>query len=194
MIVYSGSKREFLRSTYNDQIALEIERNVLERLGRHTPESELNSWRNSMQYMYRVMSDEDIPIDAGVAIEYNIPQTAKRVDFMITGYDESGKPGMVIIELKQWSELKKVENSNTLVESFVGHGMRLLVHPSYQAWSYAQLINDYNTYVQQEQVKLSPCAYLHNYHRQEPDPIDDEQYAMYTDDAPAFSAGQVDKL
>ena len=58
MIVYSGSKREFLRSTYNDQIALEIERNVLERLGRHTPESELNSWRNSMQYMYRVMSDE----------------------------------------------------------------------------------------------------------------------------------------
>lgn len=107
MIVYSGSKREFLRSTYNDQIALEIERNVLERLGRHTPESELNSWRNSMQYMYRVMSDEDIPMDAGVAIEYNIPQTAKRVDFMITGYDESGKPGMVIIELKQWSELKK---------------------------------------------------------------------------------------
>ena len=107
MIVYSGSKREFLRSTYNDQSALEIERNVLERLGRHTPESELNSWRNSMQYMYRVMSDEDIPMDAGVAIEYNIPQTAKRVDFMITGYDESGKPGMVIIELKQWSELKK---------------------------------------------------------------------------------------
>lgn len=194
MIVYSGSKREFLRSTYNDQIALEIERNVLERLGRHTPESELNSWRNSMQYMYRVMSDEDIPMDAGVAIEYNIPQTAKRVDFMITGYDESGKPGMVIIELKQWSELKKVENSNTLVESFVGHGMRLLVHPSYQAWSYAQLINDYNTYVQQEQVKLSPCAYLHNYQRQELDPIDDEQYAMYTNDAPAFTSGQAGKL
>lgn len=42
MIVYSGLKRDFLQSTLNDEIAAEIERNVLERLGRHTPESELN--------------------------------------------------------------------------------------------------------------------------------------------------------
>lgn len=194
MIVYSGLKKDFLQSTLNDEIAAEIERNVLERLGRHTPESELNSWRNSMQYMYKVMSDDGIPMDAGVAIEYNIPQTAKRVDFMISGYDDNDKPGMVIVELKQWSELKKVEDTNTLVESVVGHGMRRLVHHSYQAWSYAQLINDYNTVVQHKNIQLVPCAYLHNYRRHEPDPIDDEQYAMYTQDAPAFTAGQVSKL
>lgn len=112
----------------------------------------LIKWRNSMQYMYKVMSDDGIPMDAGVAIEYNIPQTAKRVDFMISGYNEDDKPGMVIVELKQWSELKKVEDTNTLVESVVGHGMRRLVHPSYQVRSYAQLINDYNTVVQNKNI------------------------------------------
>ena len=29
------------------------------------------------------LNDSDIPKDAGVAIEYNIPQTSKRVDFLI---------------------------------------------------------------------------------------------------------------
>ena len=43
--------------------------------------------------MYKVMNDPGIPADAGVAIEYNIPQTAKRVDFMVSGYDAGGNPG-----------------------------------------------------------------------------------------------------
>ncbi|MCR5279027.1 MAG: hypothetical protein K6E19_06260 [Lachnospiraceae bacterium] len=39
--------------------------------------------------MYKDLNDRDIPEDAGIAIEYNIPQTAKRVDFMISGYDSN---------------------------------------------------------------------------------------------------------
>jgi hypothetical protein len=64
---------------------------ILEKLGRHTVANEFRSWDNSMQYMYKVMNDPEIPLDAGVAIEFNIPQTAKRVDFMISGYDINGK-------------------------------------------------------------------------------------------------------
>ncbi len=194
MIVYDGLKSDFLRSVENDTIALEIEQNILKKMGRHTVENEFVSWDNSMQYMYKVMNDPEIPSDAGVAIEYNIPQTAKRVDFMVSGYDAVGNPGMVIVELKQWSRLNKVENTEALVETFTGGALRKVVHPSYQAWSYAQLISDYNAAVQDRRVNLMPCAFLHNYRRQDHDPLDDKQYEMYTSEAPAFTKGQVSDL
>jgi len=194
MIVYDGVKTEFLRSVETDTIALQIEKNILRRMGRHTPENEFRSWENSLNYMYRVMNDAEIPGNAGVAIEYNIPQTSKRVDFMISGYDPDGRPGMVIVELKQWNKLAAVKDSEALVETYTGHALRKVVHPSYQAWSYAQLIYDYNAAVQDQQIRLAPCAFLHNYIREDNDPLDDSRYALYTSDAPAFTKGQVDDL
>ncbi len=194
MIVYDGLKRDFLHSVEGDTIALEIERNILAKMGKHTAQNEFQSWDNSMQYMYKVMTDPDIPEDAGIAIEYNIPQTAKRVDFMITGYDEGGNPGMVIVELKQWSKLEKVDNTETLVETYTGNAVRKVVHPSYQAWSYAQLITDYNAAVQDKHIILEPCVFLHNYIRKDNDPLDDKRYEAYTSEAPAFTKGQVSNL
>ncbi|SHF07208.1 DUF2075 domain-containing protein [Schwartzia succinivorans] len=194
MIVYEGVKREFLDSVLNDTIASEIEKCVLEKMHKHTVENEFRSWDNSMQYMYKVVSDPAIPEDAGIAIEYNIPQTAKRVDFMISGYDDKDNPGMVIIELKQWEELNKVENTDALVETYTGNGIRKVVHPSYQVWTYSQLIADYNSAVDESDIQLIPCAFLHNYVRKDNDPIDDAQYDTYTSVAPAFTKGQVPAL
>ncbi len=194
MIVYEGSKRDFIKSVDNDTIAMEIQKNILEKMGRHTPINEYMSWQHSMLHMYKVMNDEEIPIDAGVAIEYNIPQTAKRVDFMISGYDSDHNPGVVIVELKQWSELDKVDSTDALVETYTGNARRRVVHPSYQAWSYAQLIMDYNSIVQEQNIRLQPCAFLHNYLRRDNDPLDDRQYELYTVEAPAFTMGQVGEL
>ena len=141
MIVYDGLKTDFLYSCENDSIAIEIEKNILSRLGRHTPKSEFRSWENSLNYMYKVLNDSDIPNDAGIAIEFNIPQTSKRVDFMISGYGQDNNPEMVIVELKQWESLEEVSGTDALVETFTGGANRRVVHPSYQAWSYAQLMN-----------------------------------------------------
>ena len=194
MIVYDGLKSNFLASCENDSIAIEIEQNILAKLGRHTPKSEFRSWENSLNYMYKVLNDEGIPSDSGIAIEFNIPQTSKRVDFIISGYDDNDKPGMVIVELKQWESMKEVKGTDALVETYTGGANRRVVHPSYQAWSYAQLICDYNQAVQDRRVKLSPCACLHNYIRHEADPIDAEQYRDYYEEAPAYTKGQLPKL
>ena len=194
MIVYDGVKSDFLHSVEADTIALEIQQKILEKMGKKTVANEFLSWENSMQYMYKVMNDPEIPEDAGIAIEFNIPQTAKRVDFMVSGYDLVGNPGMVIVELKQWSKLEKVENTETLVETYTGNAMRKVVHPSYQAWSYAQLITDYNSAVQDRHIHLAPCVFLHNYFRTDNDPLDDDRYEAYTSEAPAFTKGQVGDL
>jgi len=68
-------------------------------------------------------------------------------------------------------------------------------HPSYQAWSYAQVLYDYNESLQTGGIQLHPCAYLHNYTRKGPnDPLFNPHYNAYLDEAPAFIAGDVRKL
>ncbi|WP_461813006.1 DNA/RNA helicase domain-containing protein [Faecalimonas sp.] len=194
MLVYEGIKTDFLKSVEQDTIAYEIEERIYEKMNRHTVRNEFRSWENSMEYMYKVLNDKEIPDDAGIAIEYNIPQTSKRVDFLISGYDRKEKENLVIIELKQWDKLEAVEGQDALVETYTGNAIRQVVHPSYQAWSYAVLISDYNQSVQEKKILLKPCAYLHNYRRRNTDPIDAEQYSVYQEDAPVFTRGQVEQL
>ena len=194
MIVYDGIKTDFLSRCENDSIAIEIENNILTKLGRHTSKSEFRSWENSLNYMYKVLNDADIPLDAGIAIEYNIPQTSKRIDFMISGYGWDNKPEMIIVELKQWETLEEVQGTDAIVETYLGNTKRRVVHPSYQAWSYAQLMRDYNQAVQDKMVKVSPCACLHNYIRRVADPIDAIHYQPYLEEAPAYTKGQLPEL
>ena len=194
MIIYDGIKSDFLRSVEQDTIAFEIESNIYMKMKRRTAKNEFRAWENSMEYMYKVLNDDEIPLDAGIAIEYNIPQTAKRVDFLISGYGKREEANVILIELKQWDEINAVPGRDGLVETYTGNALRPVVHPSYQAWSYAMLINDYNQSVQEKMISIYPCAYLHNYRRQSKDPLDAEQYEVYTKDAPAFTRGEVDKL
>lgn len=194
MIVYDGIKTDFLKGVENDTIAVEIENNIYTKMHRSTSKNEFRSWENSLEYMYKVLNDHEIPDEAGIAIEYNIPQTSKRIDFIISGYDSKKKPNVVIIELKQWDQIKEVLGEDALVETYIGNANRKVVHPSYQAWSYSMLIRDYNQSVQEGDICLFPCAYLHNYRRVVDDPLDREQYSVYLDEAPAFTRGEAIKL
>lgn len=194
MIVYSGIKSEFLKAVEADSIAEEIESTIYDKMHKRTAANEFRSWENSLEYMYKVLNDQEIPEDTGIAIEYNIPQTAKRVDFIISGYDEKKDPNVVIVELKQWDKVDVVEGMDALVETFTGGAVRRVVHPSYQAWSYKSMIEDYNSRVQESCIALHPCAYLHNYRKSDPEKLEREQYREYVDEAPIFGRGEVSKL
>ena len=194
MLIYDGLKSDFMADTENDVLETKLYDTIKQKMNRSTGLSELNSWRNSLKEMYITLNDSAIPSDAGVAIEYNIPQTSKRVDFLISGYDDNNKGNVIIIELKQWEQLQAIEGHEAIVETYTGGANRRVVHPSYQAWSYAALIKDYNQYVQDEDVELHPCAYLHNYPRKDNDPLDAKQYEDILSDAPAFTYGQRDAL
>ena len=80
MIVYSATKSQFQNDVMTNDIGniiLETYKNIT---GRSTGNSEISSWTNSLQYMDRVLNDTEIPSDAGIAIEYHIPQSSKRID------------------------------------------------------------------------------------------------------------------
>ena len=194
MIVYSGTKSDFLTSVEADSIATEIEDNIYKKMHRRTAQNEFRSWENSLEYMYKVLNDNTIPENSGIAREYNIPQTSKRVDFIISGYNEKKDPNVVIIELKQWDKVNVVEGQDALVETYTGNALRKVVHPSYQAWSYAAMIYDYNQNVQLGNIVLHPCAYMHNYRKGNPEKLEGAQYKEYVNEAPLFARGEVSKL
>ncbi|MGE7781552.1 DNA/RNA helicase domain-containing protein [Peribacillus sp. NPDC097264] len=192
MIIYEAIKSEFLQDVFEDKLIDNIVNNYAEKVGRIN-KSELRSWDNSMKYMHLVLLDKEIPDDAGVAIEFKIPYTSKRVDFLISGSNDTNE-SIVIVELKQWQDIEKVDGKEAIVKTFLGGGVRETTHPSYQAWSYAALIEDYNENVQDNQMELYPCAYLHNYIKVDDDPIIDEGYQYYVEKAPVFRKGDAAKL
>lgn len=194
MIVYSGIKNEFLIAVEQDSIAKEIEENIYNKMHKKTAQNEFRSWENSLEYMYKVLNDNAIPENSGIAIEYNIPQTSKRVDFIISGYGENQSSNVVIIELKQWDKVETVEGQDALVKVYMNRTLCKVVHPSYQAWSYAAMIYDYNQNVQLGNIVLHPCAYMHNYRKNNPEKLEQKQYEEYVKDAPVFARGEVLKL
>ncbi|MBQ9014253.1 MAG: DUF2075 domain-containing protein [Bacilli bacterium] len=193
MLVYEGIKSGFIDDVNLNRIVDKIYDKYKLFFGR-TSESQLNSWKNSMQYMRGVLDDREIPDNAGVAIEFNIPTTSKRIDFILSGRDNSKKDSVIIIELKQWETCTAVEGKDAIVSTFTGGGIREVAHPSYQAMSYANLIKDFNETVQLDEIRLYPCAFLHNYDLRDDDPICSSQYQEYIKEAPMFGTNDFEKL
>lgn len=194
MIVYQEAKKQFLHDVRLDLIEDKIEQKVRERLHKKTASNEFMSWMNSMQYMYKVMEDKSIPDESMIAIEYRIPNSNKRADFIVSGEDQMGRESAVVIELKQWQKMEKVESKEAIVKTNL-HGRNVeTIHPSYQAWSYVSMIEDYNEDVRRYKINLKPCAYLHNYRLKENDDLVDECYEYYIDKAPVFTRGDTDRL
>ena len=76
MIVYESTKEEFLDAVLRDTIADKIYEKYQKIFGR-TSKSEYNAWKESMEYMYKVLTDNNIPNNCGIAIEFNIPSTSR---------------------------------------------------------------------------------------------------------------------
>lgn len=191
MIVYNATKSDFLNDVLTNEIENIVLKNVKLKLNRGVGIAEIRSWASSLSYMDRIMQDAMIPNDCGIAIEYQIPQTGKRIDFIISGQNEDRKDSVILIELKQWSEAK-LTSKDSIVETFVGGKIGEHTHPSYQAWSYATLLQGFNEVVYKENIQLHPCAYLHNY--AEDGVIRNDFYAEYINKAPVFLKSDAIKL
>lgn len=187
MIIYQATKQDFINHVIGDVIDRIIIDFYFKATGKMVGKPEQESWKKSMRYMRDVLRDEEIPADAGVSIEYQIPQTSKRIDFILTGQSPDKKDHAVLIELKQWSEAQLSDKDGIVTTGFFGE----VSHPSYQVWSYAALLEGFNETVYNEHIQLKPCAYLHNYI--EDKVIKNDFYADYLQKAPVFLEGDSEK-
>jgi uncharacterized protein len=191
VIIYQDDKVGFVRDCFKKDIEEVLLKAYTARTGRRVGRSEKESWRNSLMYMAKVLDDAAVPDDCGVALEYGIPQSSNRIDVLLTGYAQDKTPKIVIVELKQWSSAKATKKDGVVRTQF-GRRDQETSHPSYQVWSYATLLEDFNDAVHAGNLRLQPCAYLHNY---KPDgEIDSPFYSQYIIDAPLFFKGEDDRV
>jgi uncharacterized protein len=186
VLAYLASKAQFLEDAH---IIEDLVRDaVKQNLGLGVGPNEYSSWRNSLgNGMSHILSSPEIPIDAGIAIEYQINKLRNRIDFIVSGKGADGSESIVIIELKQWTDVDYSELPEH-VNTFVGQKKRDVVHPAYQARSYASLLEMYNEYVYETPVRVTSCAYLHNCI--EIDVVNDSRYEEALRSTPVFVKGQ----
>lgn len=181
MIIYENTKGGFVSDVRDNLIATKIKQEFKNHNISHSNDAEYRAWSNSMQYMRNVIDDNDISDDCMIAIEYQIPLTSKRVDFLLTGMDETNANNIVVVELKQWENSTPTQRED-LVEAFTGGANRVVCHPSYQAYSYAKIIETFNEDVYKRDISFSyeliiwaSKGYKHTFNYDEMFKINDEE-------------------
>ena len=194
MILYSSRVNDFIEDINNNKISYILENIKQKELYEGTTLSEKQSWENSLRYMSEILQQTSIPKDCTVALEYNLPMTSSRIDFMLCGYNCENKKNVLIIELKQWSKVNEVKDSDILLETYVGNGLKKVIHPSYQAWSYKMLLKDFNQNIQVNDIIVDACSILHNYIPNNNDPIIDKKFAELINEVSIFFKNDEDKI
>lgn len=193
MIIYGNTKNGFIDDIRKGIIANKVQQQFERHGFHHSNDAEYRAWANSLMYMRNVLDDDDIPGDVSLAVEYQIPLTSKRVDFLIAGKGENDSENVVVVELKQWED-SGITSRPDVVTAFTGGANRAVCHPCYQAYSYAKIIENFNEDVYKDDIHLMPCAYLHNYRESNRAHIDNEHYHDAISIAPLFLQEDVEKL
>ena len=158
--------------------------------------SEFRAWSNSLGKMSLMLRTSGVSEDCGVLIEYRLPTTSRRIDFIITGHDDKGKANFVIIELKQWSEVEPVfDKPGIVIANTGGYHKGQTPHPSYQAWSYKLFLDNMLESVPKYGLTSYACAYMHNYlYRGAQDPIALPPNAELVAQTPVFGRQDTKRL
>lgn len=144
-----------------------FERNLADRLaeqlamtsGHTAGRSERRSWERSIPVLAADLMDAGLG-GVEMLLEFKLPLSSKRADVVLAGVSPSGEPHYVVVELKQWSEAHRFEDSDTLVS--VSGYPRPVLHPIDQVTAYREYLQDFAAVLEPHPDRISAVAYLHN--------------------------------
>ncbi len=190
--LYSGSTIDFVEDATHNRIADKVAESF-ERYFRYEPTpSELQSWRSSLHAMSDVVRHGDL-LDNGIVVELQLPLSSKRLDCMVTGHDQAGRPEAVIVELKQWQHAGP-SWVDDCVSTFVGGRERDVLHPSRQVGNYERYLLDVHSTFNEGAVGLRSCSYLHNMRSPDATALVADEHRELIQLYPMFVGDQVDDL
>jgi len=135
---------------------------MLFQLGKGPAEAEQRSWKNSLIEIAEIFCQCGLE-DVNFLVEYQLPYSSKRIDLLVIGSDpNSGKPSLMAIELKQWTDASLYENALDSVK-IAAYGPNPILHPVKQVSQYCEYLSDFNHFLVVGESKLYGLAYLHNW-------------------------------
>lgn len=185
--LFAGSSQEFIELAPASRLTAHLTDAFRSRWGR-VSDSEIRAWRNSLTAMAEVAKAASLDT-AGVGVELKLPLTDRRIDALFAGSSSKGEPGVVLVELKQWSSAAPSQFPDNVLVGGVEH-----LHPSVQAASYAEYLRGAHSAFSQSGLELWPCAYLHNMAPDTAPALRGVRYEGAIADAPFYVKGEESNL
>ncbi len=192
MKLYAGTTEQFVQDAMQHRIAEKLAHEYVAEMGHKPGASEFNSWQNSLTSLGWLVDHAKLH-DHGIILEYQLPLSSLRLDAMLTGRSTSQAQNAVIIELKQWGQTQP-SNVEGCVETFVGHNVRRVLHPSVQVGRYKQYLQDTHTAFYDGGIGLAAVSYAHNMTYQATEELFAARHADALKRNPLFTGDQTDQL
>lgn len=208
MDLWQGSLSQFIRQAESGALSGDMTGRFV-KLHRYVPgTAEVRSWERSLAALagaIRPLRRADLGVaigttgsvegggtvreavaPPGVALEYHLPLSGKRVDVVITGHDPTGQASALVLELKQWSEARFEDEhaTNVLVQD------REVVHPSEQARDYADWLANYHSAFTDGPLAAVPLAYCHEMRAPADAVLRDSRFSDLLLRSPLFVGGE----
>ncbi|MBU6214000.1 MAG: DUF2075 domain-containing protein [Actinomycetales bacterium] len=130
-------------------------------MGYHATESEVRSWTNSLPVLMQDLVDAGLSAVEAI-VEYRLPYSSQRADVVLAGRSpRTGEPTYLVVELKQWTHARGMEDADDLV-MIDAYGGRPVLQPIEQVRNYVAYMRDFLRVLEHHPAQLSGVAYLHN--------------------------------
>jgi DUF2075 family protein/DNA replication protein DnaC len=163
MKLYAGTTEQFRADAQMHRIAEKLRAEYTAQIGHRPSPNEVASWQNSLMAL-SMLVDQAALNDHGIILEYQLGNTSRRLDAMLTGHAATSAENAVVVELKQWSDGSiGPSTADNCVELYVGKQVRRVLHPSVQVGGYQQwLLDNHSVFYETDAVALTAVSYLHN--------------------------------
>ena len=190
MWLYKRTFECFIHDALSCALVPQIKKRYFEIFHVMPNENEVVSWGNSLRRLAEIFQDIHLN-DNVIILEYQLPMSSRRLDCLISGKDADNRDNTIVIELKQWSFCKHSEADNEVM-TWVAGAERDVLHPSVQVSQYMMYLEDVNTaFYEENPVKLSACAFLHNYTLRPNDPLLSNKFQDIIQKCPVFTKNDI---
>jgi hypothetical protein len=192
MLIYQDTTKQFIQDIRENTLTDIMSDNFHQRFGKRAGLSEINSWQNSLSRVRDLIEIAGLN-DNIIALEYEVPYNQNRIDCLLFGKDVTENSNIVLIELKQWSEVIPLEDEGNFeerykVETYTGGANRIVPHPSQQVKGYQNYLKSFvSEFENHPPLILFSCAYCHNYTRNGDDGLFHPIYKKICDEFPIYT-------
>jgi hypothetical protein len=101
--LYAGTMEQFRAGAQMRRITEKLRAEYTTQIGHRPAPSAVASWQNSLMALSMLVDQAELN-DHGVILEYQLGNTSRRLDAMLTGHSSTSAENAVVVELKDWSD------------------------------------------------------------------------------------------
>ncbi len=164
MKIYAGTTEQFRADARMHRIAEKLRAEYTTQIGHRPAPSEVASWQNSLMALSMLVDQAELN-DHGVILEYQLGNTSRRLDAMLTGHPPPAPRTRSSSSASSGATAPSARRPPTTASSWpsvTGSGASS-THRSRSAATQQWLLDNHSVFYETDAVALAAVSYLHNH-------------------------------